>query len=113
MEPAYSTNFGGAVLRYGEVAGAIGALESPDNHMLIGMVFPIGRTAEGLAVFRLQVYKADLPGRWVCLNQWFVRGVSRAGAFTATRAGAPTASAAPRGPSTSGPSHAPTRSSVG
>src|SRR5512135_1515241 len=79
MEPAYSTNFGGAVLRYGEVAGAIGALESPDNHMLIGMVFPIGWTAQGLAVFRLQVYKADLPGRWVCLNQWFVRGVSRAG----------------------------------
>jgi hypothetical protein len=43
MEPVYSsTNFGGAVLRYGEVPGALGALESPDNHMLIRMVFPIG-----------------------------------------------------------------------
>jgi hypothetical protein len=79
MEPAYYTNFGGAVLRYGEVPGAIGALESPDNHMPIGMVFPIGWTAEGLAAFRLQVYKADHPGRWVCFNRWFVRGVSRAG----------------------------------
>ena len=40
MEPAYYTNFGGAVLRYGEVP-AIGVLESPDNHMPIGMAFPI------------------------------------------------------------------------
>ena len=93
MEPAYSTNFGGAALRYGAaLPGAIGVLESPDNHMPIGMVSPIGWTAEGLVVFRLQVYKADLPGRWVCLNRWLMRGVSRAGAFTATRAGAPTRS---------------------
>ena len=42
MEPTYSTNFGGAVLRYDEVPGTIGALESPDNHMPIGMAFPIG-----------------------------------------------------------------------
>ena len=53
-------------------------------------MFSIGWTAEGLVVFRLQVYKADLPGRWACLNRWFMRRVSRAGAFTATRAGAPT-----------------------
>jgi hypothetical protein len=79
MEPAYYTNFGNAAIRYGEVPGALGALESPDNHMPVGMVFPIGWTAEGLAVFRLQVHKADLPGRWVCLNRWFVRRVSRAG----------------------------------
>ena len=36
------------------------------------MTFGAVRTAEGLALFRLQVPRADLPGRWVCLNRRFV-----------------------------------------
>jgi hypothetical protein len=72
MEPAYSTNFGGAAIRYGEVPGAIGVLESPDNHMPIGMAFPLGWTAEGLALFRLVIGGEEIPGRWVCRARRFV-----------------------------------------
>jgi hypothetical protein len=36
------------------------------------MTFGAVRTAEGRALFRLQVPRADLPGRWVCLNRRFV-----------------------------------------
>ena len=73
MEPAYSTNFGDAALRYGEAPGTIGVLEAPDNHMPIGMAFPIGWTAEGLTLFRLVIGGAEIPGRWVCRARQFVR----------------------------------------
>jgi hypothetical protein len=73
MDGAYYSNFGGAVIRHGEDPDVLGVLEAPDNHMPIGIAFQAGGTAEGLALFRLQVHKADLPGRWVCLNRWFVR----------------------------------------
>jgi hypothetical protein len=69
----FDSSLGGMALRYGEVSGVIGVFEAPDNPMPLGMAFPSGGTAEGLALFRLQVHKADLPGRWVCLNRWFVR----------------------------------------
>jgi hypothetical protein len=73
MEPAYYTNFGDTAIRYGEVPGTIGVLEAPDNHMPIGMAFPIGWTAEGLALFRLAIGSEEIPGRWVCRTRQFVR----------------------------------------
>ncbi len=40
----FDSNLGGMALRYGAaLPGAIGVLESPDNHMPIGMAFPLGR----------------------------------------------------------------------
>jgi hypothetical protein len=73
MEPAYYTTFGDAVLRYSEVPGVISVLESPDNHMPIGMTFPIGWRAEGLTLSRLVIGGAEIPGRWVCRARQFVR----------------------------------------
>ena len=35
------SNFGGAAIRYGEVPGALGVLESPDNPMPIGIALRI------------------------------------------------------------------------
>jgi hypothetical protein len=72
MEPAYYTNFGDAAIRYGEVPSIIGVLEAPDNHMPIGMAFPIGWTAEGRALYRLVVGGEEIPERWVCRARRFV-----------------------------------------
>ena len=41
MEPAYSANLGGAAIRDGQVPGALGVLESPDNPMPIGIALRI------------------------------------------------------------------------
>jgi len=41
MEPAYSANLGGAAIRDGQVPGALGMLESPDNPMPIGIALRI------------------------------------------------------------------------
>jgi hypothetical protein len=48
-------------------------LESPDNHMPIGMAFPIGWRAEGLTLSRLVIGGAEIPGRWVCRARQFMR----------------------------------------
>ena len=68
----FDSNLGGVAIRYGEVSGVIGVFEAPDTPLRIGMTFGAVRTAEGRALFRLQVRRADLPGRWVCLNRRFV-----------------------------------------
>ena len=64
-----NSNFGGAAIRCSEVPGAMGVLESLDNPLLIGIALRIGWAgAEGLALFRLQVPKVDLPSRRMCQN---------------------------------------------
>ena len=40
--------------------------------MPVGMASEIGRTEGGLAVWRLNVHDADVPGRWVILDGRFV-----------------------------------------
>jgi hypothetical protein len=54
------------------VASAIGILDSPDNNMAIGMAFHSGRSTDGLALWRLKVRGADLPGRWVVIDGQFI-----------------------------------------
>ena len=59
----------------------------PTLPLRIGMKFGAVGTAEGRALFRLQVPRADLPGRWVCLTQRFVLvKTSRAGGAGASLA---------------------------
>ncbi len=41
MDSIFYSNFGGAAIRYGEVPGALGVLESPDNPMPIGIALRI------------------------------------------------------------------------
>ena len=65
----FYSNFGGVAIRYDEVPGALGMLESPrqppaDRDCAADRV----GGAEGLALFRLQVHKVDLPRRRVCPN---------------------------------------------
>jgi hypothetical protein len=69
----YFTNAGPeqGPVRYRKLPSAIGVLEAPDRHMPIGMAFEIGRTADGLAVWRLVIHDADIPGRWVIVDREF------------------------------------------
>jgi hypothetical protein len=50
----------------------IGVTASLHDPAPIGVASRIGRTEEGLAVWRLRVRGADLPGRWVILGKWFL-----------------------------------------
>jgi hypothetical protein len=49
-------------VRYGEILSSIGILEALDQPMPMGMASEIGWTEGGLAVWRLHVHRADVPG---------------------------------------------------
>jgi hypothetical protein len=71
--PAYFTNASGpGAVRYGQLPGSIGVLESLDKPMPIGIASAIGRTEGGLAVWGLRVHGADVPGQWVIIDRRFV-----------------------------------------
>jgi hypothetical protein len=55
-------------LLYRDTPDAIGVLESPTNHMPVGMALAIGPDGAGVAVWRLSVHGAELPGRWVVID---------------------------------------------
>jgi len=50
----------------------IAILESLDKPMPIGIASTIGRTDRGMAVCGLRVHGADVPGRWVIVDQRFL-----------------------------------------
>jgi hypothetical protein len=58
-------------VRYNQVPFSIGVLEAPDKPMPIGMASPVGRTEGGLAVWRLVIRGADVPGRWILVDREF------------------------------------------
>jgi hypothetical protein len=47
------------------VASAIGVIEAADKNVLIGMAYHIGRSTDGLALWRLKVQGADVPGKFI------------------------------------------------
>ena len=55
----------------GQVPGAVGVLDAPDHPMPIGMANCTGLDSAGLAVWRLTVEDADVPGRWVIVDRRF------------------------------------------
>ncbi len=63
---SYFTNIGpkSGLVRYGDFPFAIGVLGSRGNNMPIGMAFEAGRTDGGLAIWRLIVDGAEVPGRF-------------------------------------------------
>jgi hypothetical protein len=73
VSPTYLTNIStSGPVRYGQVPGSIGVLESLDKPMPIGVASAIGWTDEGLVWWRLRVHGADIPGRWIIIDQRFV-----------------------------------------
>ena len=59
--------------------GAIGVLGSPGNNMPIGMALGAGRTEDGLAIWRLTVRGAEIPGRWIIADREFRLGEGKRG----------------------------------
>jgi hypothetical protein len=69
----YFTNAGpnrGSVLK-GPVPVAIDVLEALDKPVPIGMALCTGRDATGVAVWRLVVHNAMVPGRWIVVDREF------------------------------------------
>ena len=78
MSPTYFTNASGpGPVRYGQLPCSIGVLEALDKPMPIGMAWEFGWTEEGLALRRLRVHGAEIPGQWLIIDGRFVgRGQS-------------------------------------
>ena len=69
----YFTNVGpdrGPVLK-DTVPGAIDVLEALDKPVPIGRALCTGRDATGIAVWRLVVHNATVPGRWIVVDREF------------------------------------------
>ena len=60
-------------VRYGKFPFAISVLESPDNYIPIGIADSVTATLDGLAVWRLVVNEARVPGWFVIINGEFVK----------------------------------------
>jgi len=58
-------------VRYGDVPGSIGVLEPPDQFMPVGEAHGVTWNQAGLAVWRLILGKAEVPGRWVIIDRQF------------------------------------------
>jgi hypothetical protein len=67
----YTDHFGKGPVKYRDVIGSIGVLESPDNHMPIGIAHCRTHDENGLAVFELTVTGEKLPGRWMIVDREF------------------------------------------
>ncbi len=59
-------------VKYGQVPGSIGVLESLDNPMPIGEAHCKTWDENGLVVWVLQIGKQDIPGRWVNIDRVFL-----------------------------------------
>jgi hypothetical protein len=60
-------------IRYGQFGRAIGVLDSPNNHTLVGSAFDHAWTSSGIAVWRLHVCGVEVPGRWIIIDGAFVQ----------------------------------------
>jgi hypothetical protein len=58
-------------VRYDQIPGSIGVLEAPDKPMPVGMANCTGWDPAGLAVWRLTVEGAEVPGWWVIVDREF------------------------------------------
>ena len=60
-------------VRYGKFPFAISVIESPSNHVPIGMAFSATATDAGLAVWQLTVHGVKVRGRFVFVDGEFVK----------------------------------------
>ncbi len=60
-------------VRYGKFPFAISVLESPNNHVPIGMAFSATATDDGLALWQLTVHGVKVRGRFVVIDGEFVK----------------------------------------
>jgi hypothetical protein len=65
-------------VRYGKFPFAITVLDSPDDFRPIGMAVSLTSTDAGLAVWRLTIQGWEVPGRFVIVDDEFVKLVDAA-----------------------------------
>jgi hypothetical protein len=71
-QPTYYTNcFGKGPVKYLDVPGSIGVLESPDNHMPIGIANCRTHYENGVAIWESPMRGAKLPGKWIIIDREF------------------------------------------
>ncbi len=58
-------------IRYRDVPGSIGVLETPDKPMPIGEASCRTHDQNGLAVWTLRIGKQEIPGRWIIFDRQF------------------------------------------
>jgi hypothetical protein len=58
-------------LKYRDVPGSIGILESADNAMPIGQADCVTWDESGLAVWRLNIGGQPIEGRWIIVDREF------------------------------------------
>ncbi len=58
-------------VKYGQVPGSIGVLESPDKPMLIGEAHCRTWDENGLAVWIIRIGGQPIAGRWVIIDRQF------------------------------------------
>ena len=57
---------------YRDTPPTAGVLESPDNPTPIGQAIETGWTENGVALWRLTVQGAAVPGRWSIIDRQFI-----------------------------------------
>jgi hypothetical protein len=82
---SFATVFGSTVMPYlaklpakgrvllGQLPRVISVLDSSDRHCVVGVATEVDRTHDGLAVWRLTVRGADVPGRFVIIDGEFIQ----------------------------------------
>jgi hypothetical protein len=63
---------GASRITFGSTDWTIGVNESETNAQQIGEGSEVAITPNGLAIWRLRVHGADVPGRWVVVDGRFV-----------------------------------------
>jgi hypothetical protein len=69
----YTDHFGKGTVKYRDVIGSIGVLESPDKHMSIGLANCVTQDENGLGGWTLTVREDAIPGRWIIVDGEFRR----------------------------------------
>jgi hypothetical protein len=71
---AYYTDSGprSRPLRYPDAPAAIGVLESRTDRFPVGIARVAGWDEDGVALWKLTVLEAELPGRWIVVDREFV-----------------------------------------
>ena len=69
----FFTSGGGGPIHHSEYELAIGVLGAQDGQLPIGQAFPAGRTAAGLALWKLVVFDVEVAGRWVIVDRHFIK----------------------------------------
>jgi hypothetical protein len=74
QHPRYFTNTcTKGKVRYGKFPFAISVIDSTEDYVRIGMAVSLTSTDAGLAVWRLSIQEAEVPGRFVIVDGEFVK----------------------------------------